>query len=1672
MTDTARRVRLLGPAAVNTGVDEPLSPRLRRLLAALALSRGMQVSESALIDIVWAAGGDLPQNPARSLQTYVSRLRRLLGAEAIERKGAGYRLVPDLIWLDITEFERLLDHSRNARAEADDRRAVDSLERALSLWSGGALSDFSGESWAMAEAHRLEELRIDAQEQRADILIGLEDVDGALIADLERLAGSHPHRDGPTRHLMRALHKAGRQADALGAFSRHRRQLSTDLGLGPSAELALLESQILTDDPSLAAAARSRPFRGYEMIERLGEGAFSIVYRGSQPSLGREVAIKQIRAELVNRPEFIRRFDTEAHLVARLEHPHIVPLYDYWREPGSAYLVMRLLRAGSLESAMRSGPWELDRAMQMVGHIGGALAEAHRAGIVHRDVKPANILLDGSGNAYLTDFGIALEVHELAEPSPAMSAGTPAYAAPEQLLREAVGPAADIYGMGVVLHETLTGRLPLRTSTGSDLPPDLDRVITRAISNRPADRHSSIEEFVDDVQRAVQGRVPDEIRFGAVEAVREVERNPYKGLRAFDEADAVDFAGRTRLVDRLVSRLRHRRFLAVVGPSGSGKSSVVKAGLLPALRAGAIRGSDEWFITSMLPGPAPFEELETALLRVAAERPTDLLAVLRSGDRGIARALRHAVPAEGGQVLLVIDQFEELFSLADPAVARSFLDALSVAVSEEHPRVRVVTTLRADFHDRLLRHEAIARLMHESTEAVPPLAPDELERAIVDPADAVGVRFEPGLVSRIVADVADRPGSLPLLQYALTELYDRQQSGLLTQSTYSDLGGVAGALSDRAEGLYGESTVAQQIAIRRIFSRLVKVGEGSEDSRRRAARSELGGGADVGSALELLGDARLLTFNRDPISREPTVEVAHEALIREWPRLRRWIDEDRDGLPIMHHLHATATEWNRRGWPPGELYRGERLDAAEQWAGAHDAELMPTEADFIASSVHARDEHEEITRRTTLRLRRRLLSAAAVAVLALAAGAVALRQQSARDRAAAAGLVEAEGQAFESETGRLISRAIDMAAGNPRVGMLLALAAHQREPSPATLGALHQTLIGSGAVVQQLRWGTSYLDVDWVAGERLIATRSDGLDLIDLGTGESIDSIALTGASRIIPTSKRTSVDSTGSLVAVLSDRSDGEPAAAVPSELSIYSVSDRFDLRARIALGRIGANVSVSPSGDIIVTGAITPNESVVTAWSPDGEILWATSRTRLPGGVATVIVSVTNDEVFISEGGELRRLSHSGELLGTATVITGPGSGVVVDMVDTDDGWRAYGYGGTTAEVDRVGGFPESLKFVRTPGGTVPMLPGGIIGIGTPQALSLSPGKERVAVAHSLGVTVAALDGRTPLAGAVPRDHGHDGLSVSSDGSRIVLYSRDAAQALRPEVWELVRNGWVIDPADPADSPGWEATVPPGSRDTIYARTGGEDSTPLSPHGPLRAIMPVGGRLVSVYETGRWDEPLRVLEGPTPSDSVLSVPYVSVRFDPRGERLLLAGNDGAVRIWDVASWMPIDPDFFAGQDITVAAWSDDGSFVATSASDGSISIRDGDSFEVITVMSGARPVRMVGWMAFSPDASLLLSVLGGQALLWDVVSGERIGVDMATGPASVLPALNEDRDGLRLVTGTDSHALSWNLDPDTWAEIACRTAGSNLSAEEWSQWGPRDTARYAICPDHPLPE
>ena len=245
------------------------------------------------------------------------------------------------------------------------------------------------------------------------------------------------------------------------------------------------------------------------------------------------------------------------------------------------------------------------------------------------------------------------------------------------------------------------------------------------------------------------------------------------------------------------------RFLAVVGPSGSGKSSVVRAGLVPALRRGAIPGSERWYVIDLLPGSHPLREIESALLAVAVEPLPSLMEELESDELGLARAVDRVLPDQDAELVIVLDQLEEIFTLVDNEVERTrVLDGLRAAVLEPASRIRVVATLRADFYDAPLSVRGFGDLLAARTEAITPMSPEELERAIVAPADRAGLRVEPRLLAEMIADVAKQPGALPLLQYALTELAERAEGGMLSLDDYRRIGRVSGALARRAEQLF------------------------------------------------------------------------------------------------------------------------------------------------------------------------------------------------------------------------------------------------------------------------------------------------------------------------------------------------------------------------------------------------------------------------------------------------------------------------------------------------------------------------------------------------------------------------------------------------------------------------------------------------------------------------------------------------------------------------------------------------------------------------------------------------------------------------------------------------------------------------------------------------------
>jgi serine/threonine protein kinase/WD40 repeat protein/DNA-binding winged helix-turn-helix (wHTH) protein len=1157
-------VRVLGEIEV-VG-DEPIAlggPTQRRVLAALALHRGEVVSVPYLIGVVWPER-EPPDRAEHNVRTYVHRLRASLAddGERVETVGAGYRLRLDVDELDAARFEQLADVANRLAATGDTIRALEQITEAEGLWRGRPLNGFEDEPWAVPIAVRLREKRANLRERRAAALIEvgrpLEAIEG-----LEELLHDEPLRERPRALLMRALYESGRQAEALRAFQEFRALLIDEIGVEPSSELVALDRSIALGDLPITAV-QPRRVGAYELHERIGEGAFAIVYRATQPSLGRDVAVKIIRAELANQAQFIRRFEAEAQMVARIEHSNVVPLYDYWREPDRAFLTMRWMTGGSLKDRLDGSPWSLDAIVALVDQIAAALGAAHRQGVVHRDVKPENILFDAEGRAYLGDFGIALDADDRSHPeTTALTHSSPNFASPEQLRCEPVGPEADIYALAMVTFALLTGRTPFADSPDaatvlqrqlhepiprartfrSDVPERVDDVLAIATSKSPTDRYPTAEAFALALQGAASGAAPI-----AVATAKTAKRtNPFKGLRAFAETDADEFRGRERLLEELVTRMRDPEFrlLAVVGPSGSGKSSVVRAGLIPAVRQGRVPGSSRWFISAMTPGSHPFESLETALLRVAVNPPGSLLDQLQDGPRGVLRSVQRVLPDDDGVLLLVVDQFEELFTANVSEAERDlFLRALTISLTDASTPVRVIVTLRADFYDRPLRHPAFAPLIKQTTVAIAPLAPDELERAIVGPAASAGVGFEAGLVAEIIADANSQPGALPLMQYALTAAFDRSSGATITIDDYRSIGGLTGALAQRAERIWQEASADEQAATRRLFERLVTLGEGREDTRRRVLRTELDGESSTDAMIERYGAARLLSFDNDATTREPTIEVSHEAVLREWPRLRECLDEDRDRLRIHRHLTAAANGWVESARDPGELYRGSRLVAAEALLAGNGVALNPLEGEFLSAGLKQRAELEATAQRRARRRRYLTVAIALIAALAVVASVVAVWQRdrannqasvaernavlaadsasladqraqesdfaredaeaerARADRAAAQSdfdREEAESARAAADLQRLEAQAVNVSESDPVLGALLAVEAHRISPSVTSLDALSRVFANTPGVDSRIpgAYGPSLLSSD---GTRLAAIGDGLLDVWDLPT--------------------------------------------------------------------------------------------------------------------------------------------------------------------------------------------------------------------------------------------------------------------------------------------------------------------------------------------------------------------------------------------------------------------------------------------------------------------------------------------------------------------------------------------------------------------------------------------
>ncbi len=636
--------------------------------------------------------------------------------------------------------------------------------------------------------------------------------------------------------------------------------------------------------------------------------------------------MKIIRGPRANDPDFVRRFPAQATTVARLAHPHIVPLYDYWRDAEQAYVVMRWIEGGSLTDALAEHPMTPSDVADVVAQVADALDFAHSRGVIHRNVKPSNVLLDRDGNAYLTDFGIA--THARGAEHTARSLDTDAFAAPE-LLRGDAGRAADVFSLGVLVNLMLArgpqppgapgehepagddGGLAAPVPTGDpQLDAALHGLVARATASDPSDRHPSAGALAAELAELVS----------VAPRPRSVDLdNPYRGLAAFAAPDAGLFFGRDRMISTVLARLAEEPGVLVVGPSGCGKSSLVGAGVVPGLRS----LPDPPLVTTMVPGPDPFAALVQALEMVATNPDADARDLVDAGS-GLAELTAALCP--GSRVTLVVDQLEELFTLCPADESEAFLVLLARALSTPTGGCTVLLSIRADFFDRPLESPSFGAVVGPAVQTMYPMTVDELVAAITEPARTVGVEFSEALVARLAADVADQPGTLPLLQFALTQMFDRRTADRIDVPDYERVGGLAGALVAATEERFARMSVDEQLAVRRLMSRLVAV-EGEVTGRRELVADMANIPGVSRELIDGLAAARLLTLDRQPTSREPTVELVHEALLDAWPRLRGWVDEDREHLSVAARLRTDAAHWWSQDRDPDLLVPGPGPDA-------------------------------------------------------------------------------------------------------------------------------------------------------------------------------------------------------------------------------------------------------------------------------------------------------------------------------------------------------------------------------------------------------------------------------------------------------------------------------------------------------------------------------------------------------------------------------------------------------------------------------------------------------------------------------------------------------------------------------------------------------------------------
>lgn len=1135
---------------------------------------------------------------------------------------------------------------------------------------------------------------------------------------------------------------------------------------------------------------------------------------------------------------------------------------------------------------------------------------------------------------------------------------------------------------------------------------------------------------------------------------------PFKGLEFFDVSDAEYYFGRERLVAEMIARLPGTSLLGVIGPSGSGKSSAVRAGLIPSLDSGVLPGSEDWTRLVLRPGERPLAALARAL-----GSPAD-------GRDPVAAALDSV--AAHSRLLIVVDQFEEAFTACrDDAERTAFIDALVTPAVRGDARCLVVLGLRADFYGACAAHPQLARLLGENHVLVGAMRADELTRAIEGPAQQAGLTVEPELLARLVKETTWRPGALPLLSTTLLELWHARSGDRLTMASYERTGGVHGAVARLAETAYQSLSADEAGAARNLLLRLAGDSDADAYVRRQVPLSELdlGDSEAARRVLEVLTSRRLLTVGGD------SVEVAHEALLREWPRLRDWLEDDAEARRLHNHITLAARDWQDSGRDPAELYRGARLAAALDFAAEHRDALNALEREFL-DEARLVSERESVRARRMNRRLKALLSLAGVALAAAGvAGLVAIDQ---RGEAVDAALsADAQRLGAQALTEKRVDRALLLA----RTGVAL-------DDTTATRGSLLAALMSNPpallGVFPAIDDAEIYSAAVSPAGDRVAVGDAGGvLRVFELPSRRQVGAyrIGLIQFVRFSPDGRTLAVtghqpadEPPGALLDLVDARTLERRRRVVlppPARPAVFTVATPAFLNGGRELIVLQTPIESEPQPHILRrvdarTGALTGEPVELPAGASFGLAL-AGERAIVTNPVKDETVEVDTATMSV-----VRRHPAGG------TYVAARPDGTVLALGSEDGSVRVLDVasGRTRRLPGRHGGPVASLVY--TPDGATLVSSGddGSVWIhgdveerlsvhaGTVHALAVTPdggslvtaGNDGQAFLWDLGhsdrlVTPVPLEKRFH----VEEDPSPRGSAVSPDGKTLAVTNSDGTVDLL-DTGTLRRRARMRDGRRPLLGAAYSrdgsllATIGDGGRVAIWdaatlklrRRLGG-----LSGFGQAVAFSPDGRRVAAGDYTPRfniWDV------GTGRRTGSLRTPIMAAAFSPDGRHLAVAVVEGRAQVLDSRTGRTVTELVIPALPRSVA-FSPEGRLLFVGLYNGA-----GQFFTTEDWRPSGAPIRAqtqrLTESHFTPDGRTLVTASAdGTVALWDVAGRRPIGSPIVVEPDTYVSAPVSPDGAYLYALPTGRRGIRLALSHDVWKRHACRVAGRDLTREEWRE-------------------